>query len=126
MVYNLHTKCSFNDDYDCDGIPNHEDNCPYSYNPSQKDMDQDGKGDVCDTDIDGDGVSNAANLIDEHGNLNYRVLKQQGSKDPTPFGEHQGDQIYNIRIISLSEGIPAMVKLAVEGAKTSDTVQRDF
>lgn len=28
--------CDFDDDYDCDGIPNAEDNCPNHYNPSQK------------------------------------------------------------------------------------------
>jgi hypothetical protein len=38
---------------DCD------DNCPRRWNPKQKDMDGDGKGDVCDGDIDGDGVPNS-------------------------------------------------------------------
>jgi hypothetical protein len=34
--------CDFDDDYDCDGIPNAEDNCPNHYNPSQKDTDGNG------------------------------------------------------------------------------------
>ena len=35
------------------------DNCPETYNPDQVDLDADGIGDVCDTDMDGDGVPNA-------------------------------------------------------------------
>ncbi|MFH1013977.1 MAG: PKD domain-containing protein [Thermoplasmatota archaeon] len=46
------------DDTDDDGIPDIEDNCPDTYNPDQVDADSDGIGDVCDTDIDGDGYSN--------------------------------------------------------------------
>jgi hypothetical protein len=33
--------CSFNNDYDCDGIKNHEDSCPNMYNPQQRDLDGD-------------------------------------------------------------------------------------
>ncbi|MBO4350596.1 MAG: amidohydrolase family protein [Proteobacteria bacterium] len=36
------------DDYDADGIPNENDNCPRAANPDQSDRDQDGKGDACD------------------------------------------------------------------------------
>jgi hypothetical protein len=50
--------CMFNDDYDCDGIKNTQDSCPNAYNPHQTDTDKDGFGDVCDDDIDGDGVKN--------------------------------------------------------------------
>jgi hypothetical protein len=45
-------------DSDFDGVPNGEDNCPDTENPNQSDMDDDGKGDACDSDIDGDGVKN--------------------------------------------------------------------
>ena len=68
------TSCIFNNDYDCDGIPNHLDNCPYSYNPSQKDMDGDTIGDVCDDDIDGDGIKNTIGIVDESGNINIKNL----------------------------------------------------
>jgi hypothetical protein len=45
-------QCTFNNDYDCDGIKNKDDNCPNTYNPIQEDTDGDKIGDVCDDDID--------------------------------------------------------------------------
>ena len=45
-------------DGDEDGVTNDRDNCQDVANADQADLDQDGKGDVCDADIDGDGVAN--------------------------------------------------------------------
>lgn len=39
-------------DFDGDGIPNNSDNCPLTANPNQLDSDNDGLGDLCDTDND--------------------------------------------------------------------------
>lgn len=46
-------------DTDTDGRPDDVDNCPSLSNANQADLDQDGMGDVCDDDIDGDGLANA-------------------------------------------------------------------
>ncbi len=48
--------CEGQDD-DCDGVSNEDDNCPVLENPLQEDFDEDGQGDVCDADDDGDGVA---------------------------------------------------------------------
>ena len=45
-------------DDDEDGVTNDLDNCQNAANANQADLDQDGKGDVCDADIDGDEISN--------------------------------------------------------------------
>ena len=45
-------------DSDEDGVTNDLDNCQEVSNTDQADLDQDGKGDVCDADIDGDQISN--------------------------------------------------------------------
>jgi len=50
-------------DTDHDGIGDHGDNCRLVANASQADLDHDGIGDACDTDIDGDGVSNAQDVF---------------------------------------------------------------
>ncbi|MHB8633551.1 MAG: thrombospondin type 3 repeat-containing protein [Thermoplasmatota archaeon] len=47
-------------DRDGDGIPDFADNCPAIANPDQADLDRDGIGDVCDLDMDGDGIQDKA------------------------------------------------------------------
>ena len=41
-----------------DGVPDVADNCPSVDNAQQLDTDEDGRGDECDQDLDGDGVDN--------------------------------------------------------------------
>lgn len=45
-------------DSDGDGLASDEDNCPDVSNADQADVDQDGSGDACDDDVDGDGLTN--------------------------------------------------------------------
>ena len=45
-------------DYDSDGTPDSSDNCPLAANSAQSDFDGDGQGDVCDVDMDDDGLIN--------------------------------------------------------------------
>jgi len=54
-------------DADSDGVVDSADNCAGLKNPDQKDIDQDGVGDACDQDIDGDGIPNAEDCAPEIG-----------------------------------------------------------
>jgi hypothetical protein len=76
ILYNLYkiTSCTFNNDYDCDGLDNVKDSCPNAYDPSQKDSDHDGIGDVCDDDLDNDGIKNPIGIVDDNGNFNISAL----------------------------------------------------
>lgn len=49
-------------DEEPDQIADYEDNCVGVMNTDQADLDEDGQGDACDTDIDGDGINNVIEL----------------------------------------------------------------
>ena len=67
-------------DIDMDGIGDSMDNCPGLANADQVDLDGDGYGDLCDSDIDGDLVNNSADVFPE---------------DPSEWADFDGDGIGN-------------------------------
>ncbi|MEI6673023.1 MAG: thrombospondin type 3 repeat-containing protein [bacterium] len=85
--------CTFNNDYDCDGITNKKDSCPNRYNPSQKDTDGDTIGDVCDNDIDNDTIKNPVGIVDEEGKID--IAKRTKNMDNCLFIVNTGQQDSN-------------------------------
>ena len=94
-LYKVYGKiqCTFNNDYDCDGLNNTNDSCPNEYNPQQHDTDQDQIGDVCDEDIDGDGSTNPIGIVDDEGNI--IIGKRTGSVDNCLFVVNTGQNDSN-------------------------------
>jgi len=75
-------------DVDGDGIRDQFDNCPQTRNADQGNADRDTLGDRCDTDADGDGVTNSVPYLDR-GDDNCPLVQnplQEPSEDPR-FGE---------------------------------------
>lgn len=56
-------RCQAPPDTDGDGVGDPGDNCPGTYNPGQSDLDDDGIGDECDDDRDGDNLPDAWELV---------------------------------------------------------------
>lgn len=80
-------------DEDDDGVDDENDNCLGVYNPSQQDLDEDGKGDHCDADIDGDGHSNESDEFPDDGS-EWRDLDGDGIGD-NGDPDRDGDSIPN-------------------------------
>jgi len=59
-----------------------EKGCADIASPNQNDSDKDGVIDVCDTDIDGDGIPNPLGIFDENGDLDPEKVKEAGGTLP--------------------------------------------
>lgn len=91
--------CAFDTDYDNDSILNHLDNCSIVRNPSQRNLDNDKFGDVCDNDIDWDGILDPQWLINEYGFINsflYGENKKNYDNCPTTPNIDQSDKNANL------------------------------
>ena len=126
ITYDRHIRCEFDSDYDCDNIPNHDDNCPYDYNPTQNDFDGDWIWDVCDDDIDWDGTKNPIWFVDDNWTINYWLLKTYPSSDKTPFGEQMEDTAYFIYVNSIGQGSPVNVQFEIVWPEEPKAVEWDF
>ena len=107
-VYDNYANCSFNVDYDCDGITNWKDNCPYVYNLNQYDLDGDWIGNVCDDDIDWDGKKNLVWVVDDNNHIIVSLWKKD--LDQTILGN--GDMWFSffINVDSIGAWYPTLVK----------------
>jgi hypothetical protein len=84
------------DDWDDDGAPDGEDDCPFDWNPDQADWDEDGAGDACDNcpidanpdqgDLDGDDIGDACDH-DRDGDL----VLDQNDNCPEAYNPAQED-----------------------------------
>lgn len=87
--------CSFAEtDSDFDLVPDCNDNCPDDFNTDQTDFDSDGTGDICDSDIDGDGDSNGADNCPDISNSDQKDIDSDGLGDLCD-DDRDGDSILN-------------------------------
>jgi hypothetical protein len=123
-VFQSFSKCNFNLDYDCDGIPNAQDNCPYAYNPNQLNLNGNKKGNVCDDDIDGDGQKNPLGLVDDNDNIIIQIRDK--NSDQTPLGEGKRGFGMFINVGAISDALPARVNFSLLTDGEIKTVEREM
>ncbi len=126
ITYDNHIRCEFDNDYDCDWILNHNDNCPQTYNPSQNDFDGDDIWDVCDDDIDWDWDKNPIWFVDDNWTINYWLLKKYRSTDKTPFWNQTEDIAYFIKVDAISQTASSNVQFSISWPEEPTNVEWDF
>lgn len=78
-------------DSDGDGVADYADNCTFVANANQRDTDQDGYGNICDTDLNNDGQTNAVDL----GLLRVAFFGTPVLPNWNPHADFNGDNVTN-------------------------------
>lgn len=68
-------------DSDGDGVFDHQDNCVTTANANNQDLDRDGRGDVCDLDVDGDGINDKLPDLSASGRDNCASVSNRSQLD---------------------------------------------
>jgi pimeloyl-ACP methyl ester carboxylesterase len=71
-------------DKDHDYVPDDMDNCPDVPNPNQRDLDENGIGNLCDDDIDGDGINNGEDPDDDNDGYSDEIEEDAGTDSHDP------------------------------------------
>ena len=116
--------------------------CPNVYDPSQRDTDNDGEGDVCDDDIDGDTILNERGVIDDRGNIDPRKVEasddncvftpntDQLDEDADSIGDacQDSDKACSFRIDADPRRGDALLQVAFESFSPCEIerIERDF
>ena len=128
-VFKKYRTCEFNLDYDCDGIINSKDNCAYTYNPSQKDFDNDGKGNVCDDDINNDGKKNPIGIVDDEDNIVITKIPPNFEGKESLFAwnkDNTNNMIFLLQIKDITDTMPHYVKFHIETNQKLRNVHWNF
>lgn len=102
-------------DDDRDGVMNDKDNCVDEKNEDQANLDNDGKGDACDKDMDNDGVLN----VDDE--FPRDASKSKKEVAPTPIVKAAEDEVEPTPAPTQTSSIPSTSSTSVTDSQTSST-----
>ena len=123
-VFDNYGNCTFNVDYDCDGITNGKDNCPYMYNQNQYDLDVDGIWNVCDDDIDWDWEKNPEWIVDDNNHIVISLWDD--GLDQTPLWNSDLWFSFFINVDAISNTYPTSAKFSVLTNSNIEKIEWDF